>query len=77
MSEHKEDEFFKLPEAVRYERFLTAWERHLKAGLEPSQREADRIAAMYGVKANVAKKEEPRISVQQTAPVRLGRGRGD
>lgn len=43
-----------LSEAERYERFLSAWERHLRAGLDPSQAEADRVAAMFNVKANIA-----------------------
>lgn len=56
MSEYNEDEIRNLPEAVKYERFLTAWERHLKAGLDPSQHEADRIAALFHTKAKVAPK---------------------
>ena len=64
-----------LSEASRYEMFLTTWERHLKAGLEPSQREAERIAGLYGVKANVAEKVKPNVSFALPEPVGTGRRR--
>jgi hypothetical protein len=71
MSEYNEDEIKNLPEAVKYERFLTAWERHLKAGLDPSQHEADRIAALYHTTAKVAPKPTERrtsFAVTDTTP---------
>ena len=48
MSEKHED-IASLPEAIRYERFLATWERHIKAGEPNTRKEKERIAAMYNV----------------------------
>lgn len=49
------DEIKNLPEAIRFERCLDAWERYLRLGGECTQEEADRIAAMFGTRLKIAR----------------------
>lgn len=66
------EQLLALSDATRYEMFLTAWERHLKAGLDPSQQEADRIAALFHTTAKVAPRPNP-FSFPQNVPRQLRR----
>lgn len=59
LATYTEEQLLALSEASRYEMFLTAWERHLNSGLDPSQEEADRIAGIYHVKAKLKPREKP------------------